>query len=87
MKSLADAVVESILYISLAPGDDERADADVEVLESLVATLQDSSPEELEELRAALERSRTAARASNRLTPEFLESLRVIETDIFGDPD
>lgn len=87
MKSLADAVVESILYISLAPGDDERADADVEVLESLVATLQDSSPEELEELRAALERSRTTARASNRLTPEFLESLRVIETDIFGDPD
>ena len=87
MKALADAAIESILYLSLAPDEDERADADGEILESLVATLQSSSPEELGELRAALERSRVAARAANRLTPELLESFRVIETDIFGDPD
>lgn len=87
MKALADAAIESILYLSLAPGEDERADADVEILESLLATLQSGSSEELDELRAALDRSRAAARAANRLTPELLESFRVIETDIFGDPD
>lgn len=87
MKALADAVIESILYISLAPGDDERADRDVEVLETLVTTLQDSSPEEQLELRAALERARSKARSANRMTPELLEGFLAIETDIFGDPD
>lgn len=87
MKALADAVIESILYISLAAGDEEREDADVGVLESLVATLRECSSEERLELRAALERSRSAASDANRLTPDLLESYRAIETDILGDPD
>ena len=85
MSILADAVIEAILYISMAPAGADREDADARALESLVFTLQDCGPEEKEALKAALLRTRSAARAQGRPDPDLLASLEAIESDILGE--
>ncbi|RBP35132.1 hypothetical protein DES53_1268 [Roseimicrobium gellanilyticum] len=87
MRNLADALIEAITYISIAPGDDDRSHADVQALESLVATLRDSSPEELEALRAALNRARAAAKASGDPSHDLEGTFRAIEENILETGD
>ena len=82
MRNLADALIEAITYISTAPGDDDRSHADVQVLESIVGTLHECTSEELEALRAALNRARAATEASGSLSPDLEDAFRAIEESI-----
>lgn len=82
MEMLAAAIVEAICYISVAQGDDERANDDVRALESLVATLRCCSEAERVALQTAVQRARAEAEVTRIPNPDFLNTLRAIETDI-----
>ena len=78
MNALADAFVFATAYLSAAPADDEREDADCSALESIGAILSHASPPERQALREATERAISQESASSTPREEWLAAYQAI---------
>lgn len=85
MDTLADALIEAILYIEMASVSDDRADSDLRALESLFNYLGKTSADEKQALRTASERTRLAASEDLLRNPNFFSTLQAIEEAILDE--
>ena len=86
MKSLADALVYAVAYISVWDDrDEEYLDEDVGALESIATFLEDSTDAERDTLAEAAERALAAEKASSRPREDLLRGYSTWMEDMFGE--